>query len=66
MCYTSRKGHLFTIKGVDGMKKIIALLLTMLFLLPACGKEEQTYSVTAGDPQPLVKTVKMAVVGDIM
>ena len=48
------------------MKKIIALMLSMLFLLPACGKEEQTYSVTAGDPQPLVKTVKMAVVGDIM
>ncbi|MBR6542680.1 MAG: CapA family protein [Anaerotignum sp.] len=48
------------------MKKIIALMLSMIFLLPACGKEEQTYSVTAGDPQPLVKTVKMAVVGDIM
>ena len=48
------------------MKKIIALMLTMVFLLSACGKEEQTYTAVAGEPVPVVKTVKMAVVGDIM
>ena len=48
------------------MKKILALMMTMVFLLSACGKEEQTYTATAGKPVPEVKTVKMAVVGDIM
>ena len=48
------------------MKKQIALAMTMVFLLTACGKEEQTYTATAGEPVPVVKTVKMAVVGDIM
>ena len=48
------------------MKKIAALLLTMVFFLSACGKEEQTYTAAAGKPVPVVKTVKMAVVGDIM
>ena len=57
---------MFTIKGVDGMKKRMTWLLTMILLLTGCGGEKQTYSVTAGEPEPLVKTVKMAVVGDIM
>ena len=48
------------------MKRIAALLMTMVFLLSACGKEEQTYTAAAGKPVPVVKTVKMAVVGDIM
>ena len=48
------------------MKKQIALAMTMVFLLTACGKEAQTYTATAGEPVPVVKTVKMAVVGDIM
>lgn len=48
------------------MKRILALMMTMVFLLSACGKEEQTYTATAGKPVPEVKTVKMAVVGDIM
>ena len=48
------------------MKKIAALLLMMVFFLSACGKEEQTYTAAAGKPVPVVKTVKMAVVGDIM
>lgn len=48
------------------MKKIAALLLTMVFLLTSCGKEEQTYTAAAGKPVPVVKTVKLAVVGDIM
>ena len=48
------------------MKKQIALAMAMVFLLTACGKEEQTYTATAGEPVPVVKTVKMAVVGDIM
>ena len=48
------------------MKKVLALMMTMVFLLSACGKEEQTYRATAGKPVPEVKTVKMAVVGDIM
>ncbi len=48
------------------MKKILAILTAMTVLLTACGKEEQTYTATAGKPVPEVKTVKMAVVGDIM
>ena len=48
------------------MKKFAALLLMMVFFLSACGKEEQTYTAAAGKPVPVVKTVKMAVVGDIM
>lgn len=48
------------------MKKILAILISMVFVLSACGKEEQTYTATAGEPVPEVKTVKMAVVGDIM
>ena len=48
------------------MKRIAALLLMMVFFLSACGKEEQTYTAAAGKPVPVVKTVKMAVVGDIM
>lgn len=48
------------------MKKALALMMTMVFLLSACGKEEQTYRATAGKPVPEVKTVKLAVVGDIM
>ena len=48
------------------MKKLFVLMLSMLLLLSACGKEEQTYTAVAGEPVPVVKTVKMAVVGDIM
>ncbi len=48
------------------MKKILALLLSLVLLLPACGKEEQTYTATAGTPKMMVKTAKLAVVGDIM
>lgn len=48
------------------MKKIAALLMMMVFLLTSCGKEEQTYTAAAGKPVPVVKTVKLAVVGDIM
>ena len=47
------------------MKKICAWTLAMIFLLSGCGNEE-TYTATAGKEKPLVKTVKMAVVGDIM
>lgn len=47
------------------MKKIWLLLLLGL-ALAGCGKEEQTYTAVAGEGQPVVKTVKMAVVGDIM
>ena len=48
------------------MKKFLVCLISMAVLLSACGKEEQTYRAAAGEPVPLVKTVKMAVVGDIM
>ena len=48
------------------MKKLLMILISMAVLLSACAKEEQTYSATAGAPVPEVKTVKMAVVGDIM
>ncbi|MBR5590443.1 MAG: CapA family protein, partial [Anaerotignum sp.] len=47
------------------MKKLFAWALAMIFLLSGCGNEE-TYTATAGKEEPLVKTVKMAVVGDIM
>ncbi|MBR5123160.1 MAG: CapA family protein [Anaerotignum sp.] len=47
------------------MKKLFAWALAMIFLFSGCGNEE-TYTVTAGKEEPLVKTVKMAVVGDIM
>ena len=46
------------------MKKILALL--MVFLLTGCGGEEPNFTVTAGKEESMVKTVKMAVVGDIM
>ncbi len=48
------------------MKRKLAILLSMAMVLSACGKEEQTYTAAAGKAEPLIKTVKMAVVGDIM
>lgn len=46
------------------MKKILVLL--MVFLLTGCGGVEPNFTVTAGKEESMVKTVKMAVVGDIM
>ena len=47
------------------MKKILTLML-MVCLLAGCGGEKQTFTAVAGEGKPVVKTVKMAVVGDIM
>ena len=47
------------------MKKKFAWLLAMIFLFSGCGNGE-SYTAVAGKAEPLVKTVKMAVVGDIM
>lgn len=48
------------------MKQALALLLSAVFLFFGCGKEEATFTATAGEPTPIVKTAKLAVVGDIM
>lgn len=48
------------------MKKVWIFLLGAVVFLSGCGKEEPTFTVTAGEPVAQVRTVKMAVVGDIM
>lgn len=48
------------------MKRKRLLLLGIALLLFGCGKEEPTFTATAGETKPIVKTVKLAVVGDIM
>lgn len=48
------------------MKGKLAILLSALLLLSGCGKSEPTFTATAGEPKPVVKTVSLAVVGDIM
>lgn len=48
------------------MKKVWIFLLGVAVFLSGCGKEEQTFTVAAGEPVAQVRTVKMAVVGDIM
>lgn len=47
-------------------KRVGMLLLSILFLLSGCGGSEPTFTATAGEGEPIVKTVKLAVVGDIM
>lgn len=47
------------------MKKSILSTLLAAFLLTGCA-DTQTFTVTAGEQSPMVKTVTMAVVGDIM
>ena len=42
------------------------LMLSAVLLFCGCGKSEPTFTATAGKGEPVVKTVKMAVVGDIM
>ncbi len=46
------------------MKKVFALMMTMVILLTGCGG--QTFTATAGEAVPMKKTATMAVVGDIM
>ena len=46
------------------MKKYIAWMISVMFLLTGCGG--QTFTATAGEAVPMKKTVTMAVVGDIM
>lgn len=48
------------------MKKVWIFLLGAVVFLSGCGKEEPTFTVTAGEPAAQIRTVKMAVVGDIM
>lgn len=47
------------------MKGTLAALLLAVILLTGCG-DTAAFTVTAGEAVPAVKTVKMAVVGDIM
>ena len=46
------------------MKKYIAWMISVMFLLTGCSG--QTFTATAGEAVPMKKTVTMAVVGDIM
>lgn len=48
------------------MKRRLALLLGVVLLFSGCGKSEPTFTVAAGKAEPIIKTVKLAVVGDIM
>ena len=48
------------------MKKRLAMLMAMVFLLTSCGGVTGNFTVTAGKETSMKKTVKMAVVGDIM
>ena len=48
------------------MKRKLALLLGVILLLSGCGKSEPDFTATAGQAEPIIKTVKLAVVGDIM
>ncbi|MGN0133866.1 MAG: CapA family protein [Anaerotignum sp.] len=48
------------------MKRKLALLLGVVLLLSGCGKSEPAFTATAGKAEPIIKTVKLAVVGDIM
>lgn len=48
------------------MKRKLALILMAILLFSGCGKSESTFIATAGEPEPIIKTAKLAVVGDIM
>ena len=48
------------------MKKIRWLLLLAVLLLTGCGKTEAAFTAFAGSQAPIIRTVTMAVVGDIM
>ncbi len=48
------------------MKGKLALLLSVILLFSGCGKNEPTFTAAAGEAEPIIKTVKLAVVGDIM
>lgn len=48
------------------MKNKLALFLAAAMLFSGCGKEEPTFTATAGEAEPIVKTATLAVVGDIM
>ena len=48
------------------MKRRLALLLGVVLLFSGCGKSEPTFTVAAGKAEPIIKTVKLAMVGDIM
>lgn len=48
------------------MNRKTAFLLTAILLFSGCGKSEPTFTATAGKAEPIIKTVKLAVVGDIM
>lgn len=48
------------------MKGKLAILLSVILLFSGCAKSEHTFTATAGEPKPVVKTAKLAVVGDIM
>ncbi|MDD3393524.1 MAG: CapA family protein [Clostridia bacterium] len=48
------------------MKKFLILVLGCFFLTSCTIEKEQNYAVVAGLSQPMVKQVKLAVVGDIM
>lgn len=47
-------------------KKMLSALLAMLLLTGCTNTDTPLFTVTAGEPSPMVKTVTMAVVGDIM
>lgn len=48
------------------MKRKLALFLGVVLLLSGCGKSEPTFTAAAGKAEPIIKTAKLAVVGDIM
>lgn len=48
------------------MKKFYIFLIGFFLLTSCTMKKEQTYSVSAGISQPMIKQAKLAVVGDIM
>lgn len=48
------------------MKKIVFMIVASIFFTSCTMREEQSYSVSAGISQPIVKQATLAVVGDIM
>lgn len=47
-------------------KRKLALLLVIALFFSGCGKSEPTFTAAASKAEPIIKTAKLAVVGDIM